>query len=335
VKAKRPVLILGPDKSGKSSLLLQIAEKLRQHKNTPIIFSSSNCIDAASYIRRNLAHMLSAYPETFHVPKELFSLSVLELDKKISELKIDDAAKDALKLLLMFEHDDKIDRQEVIRTFFSFPSLLAETSRSGAVFLVDDAENLSNLKLGEAQLSIVFELMKSIKDSTFIFASPLKLPVEVSETIELHPFSIDAVRQFMKDHSLSINEAALSTVYNITGGVPFYLSYFARLISLSGANTSDSVAALLDDALSNELHVYYSEKLKLLSPKELPILFCMAEHSVNTPSRISKLLNYSQTNVRRFLSIMEEKGFVTLRERGVFEIHDPVFRKWLEQEARK
>jgi len=58
----------------------------------------------------------------------------------------------------------------------------------------------------------------------------------------------------------------------------------------------------------------------------------MAEHKVNTPSRISKLLNYSQTNVRRFLSIMEEKGFVVLKERGVFEIHDPVFRKWLEKQ---
>jgi DeoR/GlpR family transcriptional regulator of sugar metabolism len=61
----------------------------------------------------------------------------------------------------------------------------------------------------------------------------------------------------------------------------------------------------------------------------------MAEHNVNTPSRISKLLDYSQTNVRRFLSIMDEKGFVTLKERGVFEINDPLFRRWLEKEARK
>ena len=117
-------------------------------------------------------------------------------------------------------------------------------------------------------------------------------------------------------------------------GVPFYLNFFARFISMTGVNDSDSIKGMLDDFLSNELGLYFAERLKLLSPKELPIMFCMAEHKVHTPSRISKLLNYSQTNVRRFLSIMEEKGFVTLKERGVFEIHDPVFRLWLERQSR-
>jgi hypothetical protein len=334
VKAKKHVLILGPEKMGKSSFLLQLAEKLRQHKSVPVILSSANCIDADSYIRRNLLRILSAYPDAFQNPKELFSLSVLDLDKRISELKLGAEAKDSLKLLLMFGHDDKIDRQDVIRSFFSLPSILAETSKSASVLMIDDAENLSSIKLGEAPLSMIFDVMKSLKDETFVFASSLKLPVEVSDTIEIKPFSIDAARQFMKENSLQLNEAALSTVYNITGGVPFYLNYFARIISKEGAATPDSINSVLEDALSNELHVYYSEKLKILSPKELPILFCMAEHNVNTPSRISKLLDYSQTNVRRFLSIMEEKGFVALKERGVFEIHDPVFRRWLEIQSR-
>ena len=61
----------------------------------------------------------------------------------------------------------------------------------------------------------------------------------------------------------------------------------------------------------------------------------MAEHDVYTPSKISKIINYSQTNIRRFLSIMEEKGFVVNTQRGVFAIIDPVFKKWIKNKVKE
>lgn len=334
LRSKRNLLVLAPAKMGKSSFLLNLAERLRESKFTPIIFSAEHCMTLNEYIRRNTLAVLSAHPGIFGKDvKSFFSLSILEIDRTISQLNASDAVKQSLKLLLMYEHDSRSDMIEVIRCFFGFPALIAEDAKSVSVILVDDSDSIKGLKSGEASLEMIFDDAEKT-GSAFVFASAVRLPLSDVETISLQPLSLDDVRKFLKGNKLDLNESALSTLYNMTGGSPFYLNFFCRRISHSSAKDSAAVSEIVEDSLINELGLYYSERIKHLSPKELPILFCMAEHNVNTPSRISKLLDYSQTNVRRFLSIMEEKGFVTLKERGVFEINDAVFRKWLEKRAK-
>jgi hypothetical protein len=319
---------------GKSSFLLSLAAQL-DPKFVPVIFSADACLSVDAYIKRNLLNTLAAFPDLVgKAPKELFSLSIIDIDTRISSLKLSDAAKQSLKLLLVYSHDPKSDIESVIRSLFSLPALLAAESKSAAVLLIDDADSLMYLKSGEASLSIIFDELSKIDNTIFVFTSSKSLSID-AEIIDLKPFPIDSVRKFLAANKLDLNESALSTLYNLTQGHPFYLNLFCRMISHSAARDSAAINAIVEDSLDNELGLYYSERIKHLSPKELPILFCMAEHNVNTPSRISKLLDYSQTNVRRFLSIMAEKGFVTLKERGIFEINDPVFRRWLEVQSRK
>lgn len=335
IKSRKNILILGPEKMGKSSFLLQISEKLSSSKShTQVIFSAENCITLESYIKKNLLRILEAYKDIFPDPAALISASILELDKLVSGLKISESAKQCLKLLIIFENDPKTSMDDVVKHLFTFPSILSKDLKTTAVVMIDDADLLQTLKSDKTSLSLFFDLYKSLHDTVFVLASSRRLPIEGFTEISLKPMSIDDMRNLLKDHELELDERALTTVYNFGEGVPFYINYLGRMIQNSGKRDSHSMNELIDGSLSNELHFYFSEKLKSLSPKELPILFCMAEHGVNSPSRISKLLNYSQTNVRRFLSIMAEKGFVTLKERGVFEIHDPVFRKWLEVQSR-
>jgi hypothetical protein len=335
IKSNKDILILGPEKIGKSSFLLQISEKLRSSKShTPVIFSAENCITLESYVKKNLLSIMEAYKELFPHHQALISASILELDKLVSALKIGESAKQCLKLLLIFENDPKTSMDDVVKHLFTFPSILAKDTKTTAVVMIDDADLLHTFKSDKTSLSLFFDLHKSLRDTVFVLAASRRIPLEGFAEISLNPMSIDDTRTLLKDHDIELDEKALNTVYNLAEGVPFYINYFGRLIKHSGKTDSSSVNEAINDSLSNELHFYFSEKLKSLSPKELPILFCMAEHSVNTPSRISRLLDYSQTNVRRFLSIMEEKGFVTLKERGVFEIHDPVFRRWLEVQSR-
>jgi hypothetical protein len=336
IKSKKNILILGPEKIGKSSFLLSIEEKLKQSKSTtPVIFPTEQCIDLISYIKRNTLNLLNAYKDIFPKPKELFSLSMLDIDKKLSELKISDKTKQSLKLLLLFEHDPQINMEDVLKTFFTLPQIISAEAKTTSVVLIDDAELLQNLKSDKTSASFFFELLKSGELSgVFVLASSFRLPIEGLEEIALKPLSLEQTRDLLASVDLKLDEKALNTIYNFAEGIPFYINYFGRIIKQTNKTDSSSITESINDSLSNDLHIYFSEKLKQLSPKELPILFCMAEHKVNTPSRISKLLNYSQTNVRRFLSIMEEKGFVTLKQRGVFEIHDPVFRRWLEQQSR-
>ncbi len=93
----------------------------------------------------------------------------------------------------------------------------------------------------------------------------------------------------------------------------------------------------LYDLMSKEelLDRLFLEKLNKLSGKERLILTAMAEHTANTPADISRIIDYSQTSIRRFLTIMEEKGFVTLKKRGWFEMNDPEFKRWIRKRNEK
>ena len=334
IRSKKNLLILGPDKIGKSSFLLSMKEKLRSKSLIPAIFSTDNCITLESYIKKNLLNLMRAYEDVFSRPDDLFSFSIIELDKKISALKLSDNARNALKLLLVFQNEPKTDIEDVVKTFFEFPSLLAKETKTAPVIMIDDAHRLSSLKSGKVSLSLLFNILPDLEGSVFVMASH-SMRLEGFEQVILPPLSIDATREFLAKNNVKLDEKALNTLYNVAEGFPFYVNLFGRLMSSSGKTGESSINELVSDSLSNELHMYFSERLKLLSPKELPILFCMAQHDVNSPSRISRLINYSQTNIRRFLSIMEEKGFVSLKERGVFEINDPLFRRWLKVQSRE
>lgn len=335
VRSKKNILIIGPEKIGKSSFMLHVSSNL-PNNFTPIIISAGGCVTITDFVRRNLGGIFSSFSSLFgRDAKDLLSLSFLDADRRISSLRLSDEAKQKLKLLLFFENDPKISLEEVVAAFFDLPLVIASESKTTACVMVDDAHLLAGIKSDKTSLSLYLDLLKSgtHSGSVFVVSSAVPLQLDGFETLELRLLTIDSARQLMADNALDMDETAITTLYNITEGVPFYLNFFGRLLSMSGVRDHAGIEKTVSSSLENELHMYYSEKIKLLSPKELPILFCMAEHKVNTPSRIGKLLNYSQTNVRRFLSIMEEKGFVTLKDRGVFEIHDPVFRKWLEVHA--
>lgn len=335
IRSKRNILVFGPEKIGKSSFLFQLKDRLSQSRSfTPVLFSSGNRTSIESYIQRNLIGMLRSFKDMFPDPEALVSASLLELDSIVSGLKIGDSAKQCLKLLLVFGNDPKIQLEDAVRHLFAFPSLLARESRTAPVVIVDDADLLHTIKSGSTSLSMFFDLQAGLDDSIFVLASSRQLQLEGFEGICLKPLSIDHTRDLLSSCGLELDEKSLTVLFNFAGGIPFYINYLGRLLEYAGKHDAHSISRVIDESLSNELHVYFSEKLKSLSPKELPILFCMAEHKVNTPSRISRILSYSQTNVRRFLSIMEEKGFVSNPERGVFEIQDPVFRKWLEVQSR-
>jgi len=326
IKAGKNQIVVAPDKYGKSSFLLDIANSLKK-PNMPIIFSAE-CTGLESYIRTNLISLLQAYKDVFIEYEKILSASILDIDSKLSELKISDGLRRDIKILLFHKQDKTISIDDVVNVFISLPSKIATETNTVPVILVDDADRLAGMKSQHASMSALFEYAGQSGECVFVFASHYKVADIDSVNIPLMPISY--AREYISSNNVEIKEAALNAIYNFSGGVPFYINYIARLAKLSSAATAEAINLLAKDAIKNELHTYYSERLRQLSPKELPIIVCMAEHDVNTPSRISRIIDYSQTNVRRFLSIMEEKGFLTLKSRGMFEINDPVFRKWLE-----
>jgi hypothetical protein len=350
IKVNKNIIVRSLSKTGKTTFLIALSERINAEKNRhiiPLIFSAKNCFDTGSYIRKNLKEILKAHPDIFgKSPEKLFELQITEIGKKISEIKAGKETKEILTFLLLSEKQPQ-NAEETIKKVFQLLTSLSKETKTKTVVMVDDADRLNGIKSNRNEdekkkisMAYFLELIEkqeeeNKKGALFVLTTSSQTGPEIknAEHIELKQFSIEDTQKFLFLHNIKTDEATLNLIYNFTGGIPFYINFLGRTLSTRSERTTTSVSRLIDDVLSNEFNEIFSEKIKQLSPKELLILFCMAEHKVNTPSRISRLLNYSQTNVRRFLSIMEEKGFVTLKERGVFEIHDPMFRKWLEKES--
>ncbi len=89
------------------------------------------------------------------------------------------------------------------------------------------------------------------------------------------------------------------------------------------------------DSSSWIFDLLFKEKLNRLSSKEKLILESMIRWGLHTPAEVSEKIDYVSTSVRRFMALMEEKGFLELRSRGYFEIMDKELEKWLKKRVRK
>jgi AAA+ ATPase superfamily predicted ATPase len=291
VKSGRSIIIVGREHSGKSTVLKELASQLKGS----FLFSSSAAYSVESYVKDNLANVLSS------AGLENIPDSLIMLDSYLTSQKMGDDAKMRIRKLVYFirgEHDEGFDP---IAELYSLPKAL---SGKAAVLLIDD---IGEFKVPEGVL--------------FVSASQKKIPG--TDSVQLKSLGVERLRSIFKESSVSVSEEALNEIFNKTGGLPFYID----LVSKRLRHESDCAAVISEILEDNSM--LYIEELKQLSRKELPIIYCMAKHDANTPSRIAALIKYSQTGTRRFLSIMEEKGFVELKDRGVFEMCDPMLKGWL------
>jgi uncharacterized membrane protein len=323
VKAKENFSVYSCEKGGKTNFLSALQERILQTKQyMPFLLNTRKTSTIKEFVKKNTLALIEEHK--LLGGKNIYALSLVEADKLIAASDLRDETKSCIRNLVMYDHDSSAKTSDALDAFFTLISSLAKEHKSIAVLLLDDLEALEALKDERSTSEEVIKRLESPDESVVVIATRRR---REGKRIDLGQVSIDEARRFT--HALVLDEAALSALHNLTAGNVLYLSIFTKALQRGGARNADGINALAEEMLSNELGLYFSEKMKQLSPKENLILNCMAEHDVNTPARISKILDYPQTAVRRFLAIMEEKGFVELKERGVFEIHDQLFKKWL------
>ena len=329
-------IIFGNKRTGKTSLLLT----LKSLTKTPTIFLqlNFNISSTNEFIKQLFIEILNQYEKYLNIsPEDILSASVVDIDNLLAESKLGKELREKIKILAVFDQEKNPDLDIAVNALFTLPESLALETKKKCILLFDDFENILKLKtltktVAEHFSNTIqicrhtsFAISSSSKDIAVNF--PDKLPLEI---IKLNNFNIGHTSDLYNNNLKSINSSSIKLIHKFCGGYPFYLNFMGRYMERQSANyTEERVKSLLTDFLDNECNILFNESLAKLSSKERLILFCMAIHDVNTPSKISKIIDYSQTNVRRFLSIMESKGFVENHERGVFEIIDPVLVRWI------
>ncbi|HII72170.1 TPA: ATP-binding protein [Candidatus Woesearchaeota archaeon] len=307
VKKSQKVFLYGIDGIGKTTVLSEAMKRLP--KNTVAAYFSFSMLDtltADEFLERFGKSLLGAYEERLGLGDidELYGLSIVDLDIHLKNCRLSNTVKEKLKVSVASGQQKKKDHKGCLAALLQLADLLAAETGTRCAIMFDDIQVVSGIREGLDSSGIMgaVENSFSLHSHTSLVMAGTRMPAGFSSD-----FLVGIERIGLSP--LTKTEAGKDYDYHL--GIPLYM----RL----GKGAMQAIGLL------------FSERLNRLSTKERIILFTMAKASVNTPSTIAKEIDYSQTSVRRFLTIMEEKGFVSLKARGRFEIDDPVFERWLKE----
>ncbi|MBI5398285.1 hypothetical protein HZB03_02365 [Candidatus Woesearchaeota archaeon] len=350
--------ISAPVGTGKTSLLQELARRLAlEQRVIPIYFSLQSLSDVTleNFVKRFVIAILQASESKLklrHDAKDLMESPLTILDKLLRDARISDELREAIILLVTFEREKRVDKHGLVEAVFDLPEKIAKETDSRCVFLLDEFTLLADLKPTDERLFDIFSLIRSVHEKhqrcVLVVTSSNQKAIDsitlASDAPFYHQFMLKHLKNFSREATKQlyeknldkrINDAALKEIFDFTQGSPFYLQFLGRM--LKGAATPNVTEDVAKNAIEEFLHqegeMIFREKVKQLSAKERLILSCMAQHGVKTPSEIGKIMNYSQTNVRRFLAILEEKGVLVNTSRGVFVFEDLIFKRWLAQQG--
>jgi len=125
----------------------------------------------------------------------------------------------------------------------------------------------------------------------------------------------------------------LDYLYEETDGIPFYIQFIGRKLfqkrvrKVALAEVKDCLVEFIDE----EGDLIFSEEFERISSKERMVLSILARADSQNLSSIAKATRESMNAVSRYLNYLIKRGMVRKKERGLYQIVDPLFKRWIMQ----
>jgi len=163
--------------------------------------------------------------------------------------------------------------------------------------------------------------------------------VRIFEPYELKPLSKNEVRNAItiptQKSGVKISEEAIESIYNISGGIPYYMQVLAH--NCFAESTENSIGV-------DEFYRSFPRSLNLLAQREFKGMY---DKSSNEEKKILKLMSenlediISYTEIKKglnsrsepssLLKSMEEKNLIIKKSRGKYQLRDKIFKEYLKK----
>lgn len=345
--------LIGPRRVGKTSILLEMANRLKDEKKVVVVYFS--LWDLIENTMREFSDqltktILTAFCENLSFKykiKKLLTTPKEKIKEVLREAKISIKILDDLEIELS-RKDKVFDTNTLLEKIFVLTEELSKEFNLRTILILDEFPSLVDLtngkRLGEGVIKKIRTIHERLRDTILCISGSIRKTMEIlvlssSSAFyrqfivkEIFPFDKATTSELLTKNLMQvITPQAVEVVYHLTSGIPFYLQLLGRQLQriATGIIEPEIVQVAFEEMLNEEGTIIFEEELSKLSDKERAVLRTMVLSRTERLNDLAKDLRQEVNKVSKYLGYLIAKGLIKKQRRGVYQIADPVFERWL------
>lgn len=346
-KSNTGYALFGKRRVGKTSIFKELQWRLEEAKGiVPVYFSVWDLIEFTllEFCQKLSIAVLEAYRPRLGITykiKELLKTPITVLRQILDRAQLGVVYKE-LEFLLSLNKN--IDKDILVENTFALPERLSENLK--CVLFIDEFPSIINLKdnnssIGEPIIRKIRTIFEGWKKTSLCISGSIRSTMDLAVLSSSSPFYRQLIikeigpldKKWVKELILrnlsNISEEAISEIYSFSNGIPFYIQFLGKMLEKQETISVKDIKDVEDEFLQEEGNIIFKEEFEKLSSKERIIMLALAK-GARTPKAIAKEVGEKVSNINRFLSYLNEKGYISREEKGVYRIDDPVFSQWVQ-----
>ena len=219
----------------------------------------------------------------------------------------------------------------------------------GAIVFIDEFQALKDLGDGlDAFLWFLRSVVQNQKNVAYVFSGSLTSTDSIIAkiagregafggrmlTVEIRPFTEETVKNYLKEKlpSLILEDKGFERFYKCTGGIPFYVNTFAKLLQKDVSLNEEDVKNEFQRTLPY-LAIHIMNEWSRLTLQEQTILTKLTAKSLKRKD-IAGSLHVTTGSLSFPLNRLQDRGLVKSEE-GIYAISEPILKAWLKREYKE
>jgi AAA+ ATPase superfamily predicted ATPase len=350
--------LIGPRRVGKTSILLEVANRLKDEKKVVVIYFSiwdlveNTLKEFSNQLTRTI---LAGFRDKLSVKykiKRLLKTPTEKIKEILKEAEISITILDEIEIELS-RKDKVLDANILLEKIFALTEELSSEFNVRTVLMLDEFPALIDItngkRLGEGVIKKIRTIHEKLEHTILCISGSIRKTMEIvvlsSSSAFYRQFIVKEISPFdkvttgellAKNLRQKVNPQVVEVAHSLTNGIPFYLQLLGRQLQRTSTKIIEpkTAKAAFDEVLGEEGTIIFEEEFYRLSDKERAVLRVMVEHQVEKLNDISEGLQEGVNVVSKYLEYLIAKGLVQKQARGMYKITDPVFERWLMRKFR-
>lgn len=341
-KSRIGFCLYGRRRVGKTSVLMEVKDHFANKKNVVVAYLS--LYDIADFSIETLGEeiinaVMTAYQEKNLLPftikiRKLLEAPIDVVTELLSNTKIEASVLEHIKILLEYKKGRR-NYTNYIRDVFNTGDVLGKATSTKCVIILDEFPEITKIENGMQLVKILRTQYEKQEKTALVISGSIKKTLKTVALSEASPFykqlvpkhvmsfSREEVEKFLNLYLGKTKDDEVEKLYQLTGGLPFYLQFIGRSTGYVG-----SINGAINQFLEQEGGLFFKEELEKLTEKEKMIVIGLSGGK-RTLTELANDIKEAPTTVGRYMPELIEKEIILKESRGTYELLDKMFGLWI------